>query len=70
MDRYAKEVADALGIAYKKGTPINKTKTVNGVRYQLIYRGDGAAFGGNHMNHVHLGAKRVGKGGGARGVLR
>lgn len=60
MDRYAYQVARALGIPYKKGQPINKTVVRKGIRYQLIYRGAGAAFGGNHMNHVHLGAKRVG----------
>jgi hypothetical protein len=62
MDAYAFGVARALGIkGYKRGTPINKSVTVDGIRYQLIYRGTGRAFGGNHMNHVHLGAKRVGR---------
>ena len=70
MDTYAKKVADTLGIPYKKGTPINKRAVINGIRYQLIYRGSGPEFGGNHMNHVHLGAKRVGRGGSSRGVLR
>lgn len=61
MDEYAFKVARALGNKdYKKGTPLNWTTTIDGIRYQLIYRGTGAAFGGNHMNHVHLGAKRVG----------
>lgn len=61
MDEYALRVARRLGFKdYKKGTPIMRSTTLNGIRYQLIYRGSGEAFGGNHMNHVHLGAKRVG----------
>jgi len=60
MDEYAYRAARALGIkGYKRGTPIMRTVTRDGYRYQLIYRGTGAAFGGNHLNHVHLGVKRA-----------
>lgn len=60
MDRAAFRMARRLGIKdYKMGTPINRTVTKGGVRVQIIYRGTGPAFGGNHMNHVHIGARRV-----------
>lgn len=39
----------------------NYRRTVNGVRYQVIYRSN---EGGNHFNHIHVGAKRVGPGNG------
>lgn len=61
MDRAAYRIARQLGIKdYKMGTPIMKSVQVGKFRYQLIYRGTGAAFGGNHMNHVHIGVKRAG----------
>lgn len=64
MDQFAYDVMHALGFkSYRKGTPINTSQgvaTVNGIRYQVIYRGSGAAYGGNHTNHVHVGARRVG----------
>lgn len=63
MDEYAYRVMHALGFNnYRKGTPINTSqgvKTINGVQYQVIYRGAGRAFGGDHTNHVHIGAHRV-----------
>lgn len=63
MDEYAFRVMRSLGFKnYRKGAPINASqgvKTVNGVRYQVIYRGAGSAYGGDHTNHVHIGAKRV-----------
>ena len=63
MDEYAYRLMHALGFTgYKKGTPINVSQgvtTINGLRFQVIYRGSGAAFGGNHLNHVHLGVRRV-----------
>jgi len=31
-------------------------KTINGIRYQIIYRSN---VGGNHFNHIHFGARRV-----------
>lgn len=64
MDEAAYKIMHRLGFKdYKKGTPIDTAsgvKTINGVRYQIIYRGSGARFGGNHMNHVHVGVKHVG----------
>lgn len=64
MDEFAFRIMRALGdTRYKKGQPIDTSRgvfTVNGVRVQVIYRGDGAAFGGNHLNHVHVGYKRAG----------
>lgn len=61
MDRYAYRVMRALGFRdYQLGTPINATsgvKTIAGVRFQVIYRGDGPEFGGNHLSHVHIGVK-------------
>ncbi len=38
----------------KNGGVFNKT--INGIRYQIIYRSN---VGGNHFNHIHFGAKRV-----------
>jgi hypothetical protein len=64
MDEYAFRLMHALGFTgYKRGQPINTSQGVttrNGLRYQVIYRGNGEAYGGNHLNHVHLGIKRVG----------
>ncbi len=67
MDRAAFRIMRSLGFStYKMGQAINTSqgvktlKTANGTfRVQVIYRGTGAAFGGNHMNHVHVGAKRI-----------
>jgi hypothetical protein len=60
MDRAAFRIARQLGIkGYKMGQPIMKSVTRGNVRVQLIYRGDGPEFGGNHLNHVHVGVRRV-----------
>ena len=57
MDEAAYRIAKAIGIkGYKKGTGIAKSVVKNGIRYQLIYRSN---VGGNHFDHVHLGAKRL-----------
>ena len=69
MDETAFAVMHELGFTdYKKGTPINTSSGVKVIhtpdgsfRVQVIYRGAGAAFGGDHTNHVHIGVKRVGK---------
>jgi hypothetical protein len=37
-----------------KGGVFNKT--INGIRYQVLYKTN---VGGNHFNHIHIGAKRV-----------
>ncbi len=64
MDEAAYQIMHRLGFKnYKRGQPINTSqgvKTINGIRYQVIYRGSGEAFGGNHLNHVHVGVERVG----------
>lgn len=68
MDRAAYRIMRQLGFEdYKMGQPIDarsgvKTiKTAKGTfRVQVIYRGTGAAFGGNHLNHIHVGVKRIG----------
>lgn len=67
MDETALQIMRALGDRkYKKGEPIDTSRGVfniktkgGAVRVQVIYRGSGAAFGGDHTNHVHVGVKRV-----------
>ena len=57
MDRAASRIVAALGGPRdwgKRGG--NFVKTVNGYRYQVIYR---SQVGGNHDNHVHLGVRKV-----------
>ena len=53
--------------SYRLKEPINTSRGVTTIahgghrfRVQVIYRGSGAAFGGNHLNHIHIGVKRVG----------
>ena len=64
MDRTAFRIMRSLGFKnYQMGQPVNASQGVvvkNGYRIQMIYRGTGRAFGGNHLNHVHVGVKRVG----------
>lgn len=65
MDEAAYRFAKRLGVkGYRKGQKLEATVNVRGVRYQLLYR---TSTGGNHYNHLHVGAKRVG---GTKGVLR
>jgi hypothetical protein len=63
MDRAAYRIMRQLGFKnYKMGQPINTSQGVatrGKYRVQVIYRGSGAAFGGNHTNHVHVGVRRV-----------
>lgn len=63
MDRAAFRIMRALGFKdYKMGQPINTSQGVaerGRYRIQVIYRGSGPEFGGNHTNHVHVGVKRV-----------
>lgn len=63
MDRAAYRIMRALGFKdYKMGQPIDTSRgvvTKGKYRFQVIYRGSGPAFGGNHTNHVHVGVKRV-----------
>lgn len=67
-DRAAFEIMRALGDKkYKLGQAIDtqrgvfNIRTANGgvVRVQVIYRGSGDAYGGNHLNHIHVGVKRL-----------
>ena len=62
MDRAAFRMMRALGFKdYKMGQPINTQQgVVNRGKYriQVIYRGSGAAFGGDHKNHIHVGVER------------
>ncbi len=68
MDEAAYRMMRAIGFKnYRKGTPINvnqgiKTLKINGGMYrvQIIYRGSGPNYGGNHLHHIHVGVKRVG----------
>jgi hypothetical protein len=56
-DQAASEIVRRLGGPKdwgKRGG--NFVKTVNGIRWQVIYRSN---VGGNHYNHIHVGAKRV-----------
>lgn len=62
MDKYAAETAAALGAGAqwkKQGSKGILNVVKDGYRYQMLYRITGAANGGNHMNHVHLGVKKV-----------
>jgi hypothetical protein len=57
-DTAASRIVAALGGPRnwgKTGGVFNKT--INGIRYQVLYRTD---VGGNHWNHIHVGARRVG----------
>lgn len=57
MDEAAYRFAKRLGVkGYKKGAPLVQTVSRDGIRYQLLYRTN---TGGNHFNHLHVGAKRV-----------
>lgn len=57
MDRAAVAIARRLGLkGYKKGQPLEATVTRNGIRYQVLYR---THTGGNHFDHIHVGARRV-----------
>ena len=68
MDRAAFRIMHELGFkSYKLREPIDTSRGVttiarNGHRFrvQVIYRGAGPAFGGNHLNHIHIGVKRAG----------
>lgn len=67
MDESALRIMRQLGDRnYKKGQPINTTQGVRTIkvdggtfRVQVIYRGTGAAFGGDHRSHLHVGVKRI-----------
>lgn len=63
MDEYAYRLMHLLGFKnYRKGQPINVNqgkRVIDGIQYQVIYRGTGREFGGNHLTHVHLGAHRL-----------
>lgn len=68
MDRAATRVMHRIGFKdYRMGQPIDTSSGVRTIhtkqgsfRVQVIYRGSGAAFGGNHTNHLHIGVKRIG----------
>lgn len=68
MDRAALRVMRRLGFkdyqmgeAIDTGSGVKTIQTKQGrFRVQVIYRGSGAAFGGNHLGHLHIGVKRVG----------
>jgi hypothetical protein len=57
MDEAAYRIARAFGIRdYRKGTPLVRTIHYRGYRVQLLYRTN---VGGNHFNHIHVGARRL-----------
>lgn len=56
-DAAASAIVSALGGPANWGkTGGNFVTTINGIRYQVIYRSN---IGGNHYNHIHIGARRV-----------
>lgn len=56
-DAAASKIVSALGGPANWGQKGGVfSKTINGIRYQVIYRSN---VGGNHFNHIHLGAKKV-----------
>ncbi|MDQ7821216.1 MAG: hypothetical protein RDV48_00340 [Candidatus Eremiobacteraeota bacterium] len=56
-DSAASRIVQALGGPANWGSKGGVfTKTINGIRYQVLYRTN---VGGNHFNHIHIGAKRV-----------
>jgi hypothetical protein len=56
MDKAAKAIAQRLGVRYNGKGPLVATKTVGGLRYQLLYRTN---VGGNHFDHIHIGVRRI-----------
>lgn len=69
MDRAALRIMRRLGDKkYELGQSIDTQRGVFTIRtdegtfrVQVIYRGSGAAFGGDHRDHIHVGVKRVGR---------
>lgn len=56
-DAVASRIVQSLGGPRNWGrTGGNFVTTVNGIRWQVIYRSN---VGGNHYNHIHVGARRV-----------
>jgi hypothetical protein len=56
-DRAASEIVRSLGGPANWGTKGGVfNTTLNGIRYQVLYRTN---VGGNHFNHIHVGARRV-----------
>jgi hypothetical protein len=53
MDALAADIARTFGMPWTGSGLVNKT--INGNRYQLIYR---TMEGGNHFNHVHFGVRK------------
>ena len=68
MDRAAFRIMHELGFkSYKLREPIDTSRGVTTIthdghrfRVQVIYRGAGPAFGGDRLNHIHIGVKRAG----------
>jgi hypothetical protein len=56
MDKAAIDIAASLGVKYNGRGPLVLTKTVGGIRYQVLYR---TTVGGNHFDHIHTAAKRI-----------
>lgn len=56
MDAAAVAIAARLGVKYDGKGPLVLSVRVNGYRVQVLYRTD---VGGNHFNHIHVGAKRL-----------
>jgi hypothetical protein len=54
MDRAAIRIAAQLGVKYNGKRELVLTKTVHGVRYQILYR---THVGGDHFTHIHVGVK-------------
>ena len=67
MDRTAFRSMQELGFkSYKLREPIDTSQGVTTIgrghryRVQVIYRGAGPSFGGDRLNHIHIGVKRAG----------
>lgn len=56
MDAVARQLAQLLGVRYDGKSELVLTKTINGYRYQILYRTN---VGGNHFNHIHVGVRRA-----------
>jgi hypothetical protein len=57
MDKAAAAIARRLGLRrYRPGQSLVLTKTIGGLRYQVLYRTN---VGGNHYDHIHVGVRRV-----------
>lgn len=55
MRKAAIAIAKKLGVSYNGRGPLVLTKTVGGLRYQVLWN---TQVGGDHTDHIHVGVKR------------